>query len=48
MYAASCRMLWWLGAPGGLLLAVGALWGPIAVALGIGQVLHCYSSAPLP
>ena len=32
------RMLWWLGAPTGLLLAVGALWGPVAVALGVGQV----------
>ena len=32
------RMMWWLGAPAGLLLAVGALWGPVAVAMGVGQV----------
>lgn len=34
-----CRMLWWVGAPVGLLAAVGALWGPLAVGLGIAQAL---------
>lgn len=33
------RMLWWVGTPAGLLLAVGALWGPLAVGLAIVQAL---------
>ncbi|BDA50515.1 Alkane 1-monooxygenase 2 [Coccomyxa sp. Obi] len=33
------RMLWWVGTPAGLLVAVGALWGPLAVGLGVAQAL---------
>lgn len=43
------RMLWWVGTPLGLLVAVGALWGPVAAALGITQVsaaLHVSSGQP--
>jgi alkane 1-monooxygenase len=32
-------MLWWAGIPAGLLVAVGALWGPMAVGLGVAQAL---------
>ena len=32
-------MLWWVGTPAGLLVAVGALWGPLAVGLGMAQAL---------
>ena len=33
------RMLWWVGVPAGLLTAVGALFGPLAVGLGVAQAL---------
>jgi alkane 1-monooxygenase len=32
-------MLWWVGVPAGLLVAVGALFGPLAVGLGVVQAL---------
>lgn len=32
-------MLWWVGVPAGLLTAVGALFGPLAVGLGVAQAL---------
>ena len=32
-------MLWWVGVPAGLLVAIGALFGPLAVGLGVVQAL---------